>query len=203
MNGIPSSTDAHTRDTHTRDWRGNCSYTLPVTTPHPHCRAPRKPRPEHGRIRGRQPGKSETPSEEEGEKPTSSASASAQRQTVSVLVVEDHPGVRESAVSLLRQSGYRVSAAADGVEALGLLRAENFDVLILDLRLPRMNGPELLDALDTPPRVIVASALEYFNEEDMRRRFGSKIFAFLQKPIPPALLLAAVADAIRDSQAPQ
>ena len=103
----------------------------------------------------------------------------------------------------MRQSGYRASPAADGVEALELLRAENFDVLILDLRLPRMDGPELLDALDAPPPVIVASALEYFNEEDMRRRFGPKVFTFLQKPIPPALLLAAVADAIRDSQAPQ
>ena len=50
--------------------------------------------------------------------------------------------VRKVVAKMLTRAGYRVSTAADGVEALELLRGTNFDALLSDLEMPRMNGYE-------------------------------------------------------------
>jgi len=112
-----------------------------------------------------------------------------------VLVVEDDQGVRETTVAILREEGYVVVQAADGVDALELLRGHDIDVLLLDLRLPRMDGAAVLEALDRPPTVVVVSGFESFEEAEMRRRFGSVLFDCLRKPVSPHRLMAATAAA--------
>jgi len=118
-------------------------------------------------------------------------------KALTVLIVEDDESVRASFADMLRLRDYNIIEAGDGIKALELLRTESIDLLLLDLRLPRLDGPEVLDALDAPPPVIVVSAFEYFGEDEMRERFGSKVFAFLQKPVAPGRLLDVVADALR------
>jgi len=116
---------------------------------------------------------------------------------ISILVVENDPGVRETTTDMLRETGYSVTEAADGIEGLQHLSEKTFDVVILDVRLPRLDGPAVLDVLHVPPPVILISAFGYLDENELRARFGSKVFAFLQKPISPGHLLAVVADALR------
>jgi PAS domain S-box-containing protein len=60
-----------------------------------------------------------------------------------VLVVEDESAVREMVTLFLKGAGYRVSAAANDDESLGLLGAEPFDLMITDVVMPGMGGPEL------------------------------------------------------------
>jgi len=124
-------------------------------------------------------------------------------KALTVLIVEDDESVRASIADVLRLGDYNIIEAADGIDGLELLRTESVDLLLLDLRLPRMDGPEVLDALDAPPPVIVLSAFEYFDEDEMRERFGSKVFAFLRKPVAPKRLLAVVADAASGNPAPK
>jgi CheY-like chemotaxis protein len=114
-----------------------------------------------------------------------------------VLIVEDESSIRETTAEILRGEGYGTSQAADGIEALGRLRNEVIDVVILDLRLPNMSGEAVLEALDILPPVIVVSAFEYFNEDEVREQFASKVFAVLTKPVSPQRLLSVVADAVR------
>jgi len=114
-----------------------------------------------------------------------------------VLIVEDDESVRASFADMLRLRDYNIIEAGDGIKAVELLSMESIDLLLLDLRLPRLDGPEVLDALDAPLPVIVVSAFEYFDEDEMRERFGSKVFAFLRKPVAPGRLLDVVADALR------
>jgi diguanylate cyclase (GGDEF)-like protein len=59
-----------------------------------------------------------------------------------VLVVDDHSGSREVITRVLESSGYRVAAACDGEEALAKLAAERFDLVLVDLLMPRVDGHE-------------------------------------------------------------
>ena len=61
-----------------------------------------------------------------------------------ILVVEDHAPTRLAISKLIRQAGGDVTSARDGEEALGYLLTQRFDVLLTDLRMPVMDGIELL-----------------------------------------------------------
>ena len=67
----------------------------------------------------------------------------------SILVVEDEPLIRMLAVDVLRDSGYTVLEAADGIEALAILESSGADLLITDAEMPRMNGYQLVEATMT------------------------------------------------------
>ena len=64
-----------------------------------------------------------------------------------VLVVEDDPPTAASMVRALKRAGHRVELAVDGQLALEALQREAFDLVILDLRLPRTDGLEVLEVL--------------------------------------------------------
>ena len=64
-----------------------------------------------------------------------------------VLVVEDNANQRAGLCRLLEHAGYEVKSAADGVEALEKLQQKEFELLLVDVWMPRMNGLELLAQL--------------------------------------------------------
>src|ERR1700679_3331156 len=68
-----------------------------------------------------------------------------------VLIVEDHTPTRMAMSRLVRQAGADVTTARDGEEALGYLLTQFFDVLLTDLRMPKMDGFELLNQCQTLP----------------------------------------------------
>lgn len=70
-------------------------------------------------------------------------------QQPKVLVIDDEPGVRELISEALSISEISAVQAADGLEALSLLRRERFDLLILDINMPKLDGLALLDKLRT------------------------------------------------------
>jgi CheY-like chemotaxis protein len=87
-------------------------------------------------------------------------------RTKRILVVEDHAPTRLVMSRLLRQAGADVVTARDGEEGLGYLLTQRFDVLMTDLRMPVMDGFELVDhCLRLPdsqrPKRIIAISGEY------------------------------------------
>jgi CheY-like chemotaxis protein len=70
---------------------------------------------------------------------------------VKILVVEDHAPTRLAISRLIRQAGAEVVSARDGEEALGYLLTQRFDVLLTDLRMPVMDGIELLNQCSKLP----------------------------------------------------
>ena len=68
-------------------------------------------------------------------------------QKHNVLIVDDEPIVRESIRDWLQDSGYDVDTARDGEEALQLVDKKDYSFLILDIRLPDINGIEILDII--------------------------------------------------------
>jgi DNA-binding NtrC family response regulator len=77
-----------------------------------------------------------------------------------ILVVDDDPGIRRALTSLLSKSGYQVTQANDGLEALRLWRDQGGDLVITDLHMPEKNGIEtILELLSHSPgiRIIAMS----------------------------------------------
>ena len=76
-----------------------------------------------------------------------------------VLVVEDDRALRESLVESLRANGFGVAAAGDGARAVEMLRGDRFDVVLLDIGLPFVDGWHVLQTVTQPvPAVVVISA---------------------------------------------
>jgi DNA-binding NtrC family response regulator len=63
---------------------------------------------------------------------------------IRVLVVDDEPAVRESMAEYLRDSGFQATAFGSGEEALESIRSHAYHVAIVDIRLPRIDGEELI-----------------------------------------------------------
>lgn len=66
-----------------------------------------------------------------------------------ILVADDDPNIRNLVVDLLSIEGYDVTEVHDGMEALAALKKGKFDLLITDINMPRMQGPELIKVLRT------------------------------------------------------
>jgi len=91
-----------------------------------------------------------------------------------VLLVEDSKFLRIANERALARAGYEVSTAADGEEALRVANDELPDVILLDMLLPKLSGPEVLKALKSNPAtmaipVIVLSSLSQRNEEKLKQ----------------------------------
>ena len=85
-------------------------------------------------------------------------------ETKTILLVDDEPSIRIISGALLRRAGYEVMLAADGFEALQRIREKVPDLVITDLRMPNMNGFELLAVLRSkfPQIPTVAISGEFF-----------------------------------------
>ncbi len=123
----------------------------------------------------------------------------SRHRSARVLVVEDDQGMRETTTAILREEGYVVVQAADGTKALELLRGRDIDVLLLDIRLPRLDGTAVMEALDDPPPVVVISAFDSSEEAEIREHYGWMLFECLRKPVSPRRLIEVTAAAAGSS----
>ena len=64
-----------------------------------------------------------------------------------ILVVDDEQGLRDVLSIMLKRAGYAVTAASDGDEAIAQVQKEIFDLVITDLKMPRVGGLEVLKAV--------------------------------------------------------
>lgn len=121
---------------------------------------------------------------------TGSVPFQARALRADVLVVDDEADVRRSMCEVLRTSGFSVNEAEDGAVAFGLLRENRYGMILLDIRMPKLDGVSLIEALVELPPVIVHSAFTLSAEE--RQRLGVKVVRYLHKPVSPQELLSAV-----------
>ncbi len=68
-----------------------------------------------------------------------------------ILIVEDNPMNMELILDLLEFYGYEVTKAEDGIKALECLAEKKFDIILLDMQLPKMDGLEVLDQIKNNP----------------------------------------------------
>ena len=119
----------------------------------------------------------------------------------SVLVVDDEVGMRETLQEILTDAGYQVSSAEDGSEALRQLRESHFDVVVMDVRMPGMDGVAALEEIGPPPPPVIMMTA-YALEEQLRRAVASQAYAVVHKPfgVPHFLRLVETALAGAESE---
>jgi CheY-like chemotaxis protein/anti-sigma regulatory factor (Ser/Thr protein kinase) len=114
-----------------------------------------------------------------------------------ILVVDDDQTTRFVIRKMLTSAGFSASQAKDGVEALETLRSRRFDLMLLDVWMPRMNGLDLLAELRTieaPPRVVVMTSDDA--PETLLKAVREQAFMYVHKPVEPPTLLKAVREAL-------
>jgi signal transduction histidine kinase len=114
-----------------------------------------------------------------------------------ILLVEDDVDVRVAVRDMLRQTGYEVQEAADGVEALSLLsRATVYPQLILtDVMMPRMTGPQLAKRIDALMPMVKVLYMSGYANESLEPVKGQRL-AFIPKPFNSRDLLQKVRETL-------
>jgi len=124
------------------------------------------------------------------------------RRSLSVLLVEDHAINRKLAEILLTQMGHRFVAAVDGQEALDRLTEQTFDVVLMDVMMPRMDGVtalrtlrerEAAEARSTPVLMVTAHAMT----GDREKFLAAGANGYVSKPLSQEALCREIARVTR------
>jgi signal transduction histidine kinase len=111
-----------------------------------------------------------------------------------ILLVEDDPRVRAATVGALEDLDYQPAACSGGAEAIKLFDAEEFDLVISDVIMPEMTGPELIRILKArKPEIAVLFVTGYVGEGESEDLIG---YELLRKPFTVGALASAVAAAL-------
>ncbi len=117
-----------------------------------------------------------------------------------VLVADDEEHICEVMVDILSEAGHEVMGVLDGEEALKQLNARSFDVALLDVMMPRLDGYHLaqkIHGLAKPPKMVIVTSRNF--DGDRQALIASGVDAFLQKPFSNRELVDVVANLLKNS----
>lgn len=116
-----------------------------------------------------------------------------------VLVVEDDAALLQSTVSCLRDVGFMVDSASNGAQALARLATRKFDVVVSDMRMPALDGVELLHIINEAyPWLPVIMITGYTEAAEVEELYG-RAYSYFAKPFDIEELIACVRRAFDES----
>ena len=117
-----------------------------------------------------------------------------------ILIADDEKIVRDIFVKFLANHGFSVFQAQDGAEALDKINNDNFDLLIMDLKMPKVKGPDILEAMRVNnkqvPTIILTGMVDASDSGELKK-FGYTDNDILCKPVDLYELLAAVKNKLK------
>ena len=118
-------------------------------------------------------------------------------RSFSILIADDDKGNRESLGELLKARGFSTVLAADGGEAVDIVRVELVHLAIFDMHMPRMTGLEALEQVrllnDLLPAILVTADA---TRELIRQAFQAQVFSVIPKPVNKNIVLHTLARAL-------
>lgn len=114
-----------------------------------------------------------------------------------ILVVEDERDLQEMLCAFLRDAGYLVQAAGDGVAAIELFHKEKWDLVLLDIMLPKIDGYGVCELIrrESSVPIIMLTALD--EEENQLKGYDLTIDDYITKPFSMPILLRKIAAVLR------
>jgi len=118
-----------------------------------------------------------------------------------ILVVDDEDIVRTSCSRTLSPEGYEIRLAKNGVEGLKMASEERFDLVLTDLKMPDMDGIEVLRIIKEKwPETAVIIVTGYQTVDTAVKAIKLGAYDYIEKPSTPDALLSAVAEAMASRQ---
>lgn len=117
-----------------------------------------------------------------------------------ILIVEDNPSIQEILHDFIQEAGYDITLASDGVEALTKFSESHFDLILLDIMLPKIDGYSVSEVIrkksDIP--IIMLTALD--SEEAQIRGLDLMVDDYITKPFSLPILIRKIAVLLRRSK---
>lgn len=116
-----------------------------------------------------------------------------------ILVVEDDFDIQELLQNFLQEAGYEVAVANDGVEALSLFAGERYDLIVLDIMLPKIDGYGVCELIRKQSDVPIIMLTALSGEEDQIKGLDLQVDDYITKPFSMPVLLRKIAAVLRRS----
>lgn len=114
-----------------------------------------------------------------------------------ILVIEDETEIQSILKAFLEEDGYTVDTACDGVEGMTAFHSGNYDLILLDIMLPKVNGFAVCEMIrkesDVP--IVMLTALD--DEEDQIKGFDLQVDDYITKPFSMQILLRKITAVLR------
>lgn len=113
----------------------------------------------------------------------------------SILIVDDDPSIRKTLAAILEEKGYDVEAVETGEEALEKSRTRFYNLALLDIRLPDMDGVKLLTEMkETKPKMVKIMLTGYPSLQNAVEALNKGANAYIIKPVDIDKMLATIKD---------
>lgn len=117
-----------------------------------------------------------------------------------ILVVEDEMDIQELLENFLIDAGYQVTLASDGVEGIAAFRSGEFDLILLDIMLPKIDGYGVCEVIRQESEVSIMMLTALDSETDQLKGFDLRIDDYVTKPFSMAILLRKIEAVLRRTQ---
>ena len=114
-----------------------------------------------------------------------------------LLIIEDEPDIQELLQAYLHDAGYETVLASDGVEALAKFQKDKFDLLLLDLMLPKIDGFGVCELIRRESNVPILMLTALDSEQEQLRGFQMEIDDYVTKPFSMPVLLQKIRAILR------
>jgi DNA-binding response OmpR family regulator len=116
-----------------------------------------------------------------------------------ILIVEDDENIRKTMKNILQQQGYETDTAKTGQEAENKTKDKVYNLALLDIKLPDMEGTKLLAKLhDSTPKMVKIMVTGYPSLENAMEALNQGADAYVTKPVKPAKLLALISEKLEE-----
>jgi DNA-binding NtrC family response regulator len=118
-----------------------------------------------------------------------------------ILIVDDDARIRETLSTILQQRGYKIDTAKTGLEALQKSQTRFFDMALLDIKLPDMEGTNLLTTMhENLPKMVKIMITGYPSLDNAVEALNYGADAYIIKPVKPEELLALIEEKLKEQR---
>lgn len=123
---------------------------------------------------------------------------------IKILIVDDEQIVRDSLTHWFEEDGYQVESAEDGFDVLRNLEPGKYDIMLVDIKMPKLNGLELLEKVkEIDPECVVIMITAYASVPTAVQALKNGAYEYVTKPIDPDELSHLIQNAIKQKQLKQ
>ena len=114
-----------------------------------------------------------------------------------ILIVEDDFDIKELLQNFLREAGYKVTVAGDGMEAVTIFSDNSFDLVLLDVMLPKIGGFEVCEFIRSRSQLPIIMLTALSGEEEQIKGFELQVDDYITKPFSVPVLIRKIAAVLR------